>query len=264
MLKHKKLTYLFISIFLFVLLAVSFIRQQYVVPILMYHSVRPDAEKENRLAVSAESFKRQMQFLKKFNYNVLPLDELAKLIREKKTIPMRTVAITFDDGYKDNYKFAFPVLKEYQIPATVFLIVNEIGRSQNDRLSWQEIREMRGSGLVDFGSHCLGPEPLVNFTSDSKIQKEILLSKKILERKLGIPIAAFSYPEGRFSEKIKNMVRRAGYELAVVTSPGKRYPDDDVFLLKRLRISSTSDNLFVFWLESSGFYTFIKEHRDDD
>ena len=239
-----------------------FINQHYVLPIVMYHSVSPAAVKENRLQVSVKHFARQMRFLKKNNYNVLRLEELADLIKNKNKIPPRTIALTFDDGYKDNYKYAFPILKKYNLPATMFVIVKEIGRS--DRLSWQEIREMQNSGLVSIGSHCLGPEPLVNIKTAAALKEEIFESKNILERKLGREVTMFSYPEGRFNPKIKELVIQAGYKLAVTTSPGKKFADDDVFALKRLRISGTSNNLFVFWFEISGIYTFIKEHRDDD
>lgn len=80
---------------------------------------------------------------------------------------------------------------------------------------------------------------------------------------MGCPVNAFSYPEGRFNDRIRKLVINAGYKLAVATNPGKKFPSDDIFALKRLRISSTSNNLFVFWIETSGFYTFVKEHRDD-
>lgn len=248
----------------FIFLFAGFIRQQYVVPILMYHSVSPTAQPENRLAVTPEAFERQMRFLKNHAYNVLPLEEIAGLVREKKEIPLKTLAITFDDGYKDNFLYAFPVLKKYNLPATVFIIVNEVGRPEKDRLSWDEIDEMRNSGIINIGSHCLGPEPLLNIKSDEALKKEIFESKKALQEKLGQPVDAFSYPGGGFNEEIKKLVIDAGYLLAVTTSPGSRFACDDVFALKRLRISSTSNNLFVFWVETSGFYTFLKERRDSD
>jgi len=241
-----------------------FIQQQYVAPIAMYHSVEPEAPPSNRLAVTPQTFERQMRFLKKFGYNVISLEELAGLIRQKKRIPSRTVALTFDDGYKNIYTYAFPILKKYRLPATAFIIVKEVGRPQNDRLSWEEIREMRDSGLVDIGSHCLGPEPLVNLESEQQLHNEIFESKRILEEKTGGAVSTFSYPEGRFNPHIRQLVIDAGYSLAAATSPGKRFTDDDVFALKRLRISSNSDNLLVYCIEISGFYTFIKEHRDDD
>lgn len=266
--KRKVLISVFSVIFIALFSLVAFLKGQYVVPILMYHSVNPKAMPENRLAVSVEAFERQMRFLKRQHYNVLPLEELAVLIKDKRKIPLRTVAITFDDGYRDSYIYAFPILKKYNLPAAMFVIVNEIGRLNKigirDRLTRDDIKLMQDSGIIAFGSHALGPEPLINIESKQELNKEIFESKRILEENLGQKVNMFSYPEGRFNDKIKQLVIDAGYKLAVTTSPGRDFPDDDVFALKRLRISATSDNLFIFWIETSGFYSFIKEHRDAD
>ena len=250
---------LFVLVF-FLIFLVFFVRLNYVVPIVMYHSITPLGKYENRLTVTRETFERQMRFLKTHKYNVVPLEDLIPLLKEKK-IPSKTIAITIDDGYKDNYAYAFPILKKYNIPATIFIIVNEVGREQNDRLSWDEIKEMAESGIIAIGSHCLGPEPLINLKSDEALKEEIFASKRILEEKLGKEIDTFAYPGGMFNGKIRQLVIDAGYKLAVSTNPGKEYSRDDVFALKRLRISENAKNLFVFWFETTGFYTFMKEHR---
>ncbi len=258
--KQKRLITLFGVIILLSIFLVSFIQGKYVVPIVMYHSVNPVMRQEIKLLrVSPETFERQMRFLKSHHYNVLTLESLATLIKEKKKILPKTIALTFDDGYKDNYIYAFPILKKYHLPVTVFIITDEVGRA--DRLSWDEIKTMQDSGIVTFGSHTLGPEPLINIKSEQELRKQIFDSKKILEEKLGRWINAFSYPEGRFNNKIKQLVMTAGYKLAVATNPGKKFVNDDIFALKRLRISASANNLFVFWIETGGYYNFIREHR---
>lgn len=257
--KRKALITLFGVIILLSGCLANFIQGKYVVPIAMYHSVNPGALPENRIAVSAQTFERQMRFLKKHHYNVLPLESVATLIKERKKIPSKTIAITFDDGYKDNYIYAFPILKKYNLPATIFIITDEVGRA--DRLSWDEIKTMQDSGIITFGSHTLGPEPLINIKSEQDLKKQIFDSKKILEEKLGRQIGAFSYPAGRFNDRIRQLVMTAGYKLAVATNPGKKFADDDIFALKRLRISANCNNLFIFWVETSGYYNFMREHR---
>lgn len=239
----------------------NFFSRQYVVPIIMYHSVNPDADPQNRLALTVKTFERQMRFLKTHRYNVLALEELADLIRQKKKIPPKTLAITFDDGYKDNYTYAFPILKKYHLPATLFIIVREVGRLQNDRLSWNQIQEMQDSGIFSIGSHGIGPDPLFKMPSEVQLWREIFDSRKILEERLGRAVTLFSYPEGMFDAKIRQLVIEAGYRAAVATNPGRDYPDDDVFALKRLRISENAGNLFVFAVETSGYYTFMKESK---
>ena len=257
--KRKVLIAVFGIIIIFSIFSVNIFQRNYVVPIAMYHSVNPEASAGNMLAIKTETFERQMRFLKMNHYNVMPLESLAALIRERKKIPPKAISITLDDGYKDTYIYAFPILKKYNLPAAVFIITNEVGRS--DRLSWDEIKEMRDSGIITFGSHTLGPQPLINFKSEEEVRKQIFDSKKILEERLGRRVNAFSYPEGRFNAKIKQLVMDAGYKLAVATNPGKKFANDDVFALKRLRISANGNNLFVFWVETSGYYNFMREHR---
>ncbi|MDD5432864.1 MAG: polysaccharide deacetylase family protein [Candidatus Omnitrophica bacterium] len=249
------------SFLLSVLIYFNILRQNYVVPILMYHSVSPQASRKTMLVVSPETFERQIRFLKQHNYKVVPVEKIANLIKNKEKIPFGTIAITFDDGFKDNYTYAFPVLKKYKIPATIFVIVNEVGRPQGDRVSWDEIKEMQDSGLVVIGSHALGPEPLVKINSQEQVRREIFESKRVLEEKLGKKINIFCYPEGMFNPVIRQLVIDAGYLGSVATNPGRNYPDDDIFALKRLRISENAKSMFVFGVEASGFYTYMKESK---
>ncbi|MFH0855947.1 MAG: polysaccharide deacetylase family protein [Candidatus Omnitrophota bacterium] len=261
MFKRKRLI---IAVAILAVLAVTlanFIRGKYVIPVLMYHSINPGAQKDNRLSITPETFKRQMRFLKDRHYNVITLEEAAAIIKSKKRPPARTLAITFDDGYKDNYTYAFAVLKEYDFPATLFIIVNEVGRPQGDRLSWDDVKAMRASGIFTIGSHTLNHPYLTELTSRDDIIKEVRVSKEILEEKLGARVDAFSYPAGRFNEEIRQIVIESGYKFAVATNPGKRIPDDDAFAVKRLRISRNCANLFIFWVETSGYYNFMREHR---
>jgi peptidoglycan/xylan/chitin deacetylase (PgdA/CDA1 family) len=259
-LKDKVIT---ITVVIFLLLLAGFagfVRSKYVVPVLMYHSVNPQGEpKRDPLVVTPRTFEKQMRFLKQHRYNVLPLETIADLFKEGKRLPARLVAITLDDGYKDNYTYAFPILKKYGLPATMFIITGEVGRP--DRLSWDEINQMQASGIITFGSHCLGPEPLIKIKSEGEVKRQVFDSKKVLEERLGSAVTMFSYPEGKFNAKIKQLVKDAGYKLAVGTSPGKKYSSNDVFLIKRLRISENAADLVVFWFETNGFYTLIKENR---
>jgi len=263
--KAKKIVVIFSLVLVFLLAltiyAVQSLSKHYAVPILMYHSVNPLAQKENRLAVTDELFERQMRFLKEHNYNVVKLEDLAGLLKAKKRIPPKTLAITFDDGYKDNFIYAYPILKKYRIPATIFIIIQEVGRVQNDRLSWIEIRQMHDSGLIAFGSHAVGPDPLYKMKSESDLRHQIFDSKKMLEERLGSEVTVFSYPEGMFDRHMQELVQAAGYKMAVATHPGSRFSNEDLFALKRQRISSRSGDGVVFWAQASGYYTFFQGKR---
>jgi peptidoglycan/xylan/chitin deacetylase (PgdA/CDA1 family) len=112
---------------------------------------------------------------------------------------------------------------------------------------------MQDSGIITFGSHTL-THPYLTKSGPEKLRKEIFDSKKILENKLKRKVNAFSYPYGDFNYKARQLVIEAGYKLAVAADPGKEYPSDDIFALKRLEVPKNARNLLVFWLEISGFY----------
>jgi len=261
MLKKKRIALLIISIFLVSIFSfLGFASQHYVAPIMMYHSINPKTDPVmGALIVNPETFERQIRFLREWGYNILPLESLAELIRDNKKLPNKVVVVTFDDGYKDFYKYAFPLLKKYRIPATMFIIVDEVGRP--DRLSWDEIQEMQLSGLITFGSHGMGPEPLINIGSEDELNRQIFYSKKFLESKLARPVNMFSYSEGFLNKHIRELVIKAGYKAAVSTKTGNCYPAKDLFALKRIRISESSGNLFYLWIKVSGYHALFKDKK---
>ena len=236
---------------------VVYAHSRYVFPVLMYHSVAPD--RKNALTVSPETFERQMAFLKSNGYRVLTLEEAARMIAGRRS-GGKALAITFDDGNEDNYTFAFPVLRKYGFPATVFLIFERVGSP--GFLTWDEIRRMEASGLVTFGSHTVHHIPLAGLEA-GKLAEEVAGSKKLLEEKLGAKVGLFSYPVGNFDARARAAVVDAGYRAAAITNPGHGTADNDPFLIKRLRVSENSKNLFVFWFESSGYYNLVRETRQN-
>ncbi|MBU1006750.1 MAG: polysaccharide deacetylase family protein [Candidatus Omnitrophica bacterium] len=249
------------SVIALVLLIAGFLwaRGQYVVPIIMYHNVDNNSE-ISCLSVSPASFERQMRFLKDNGYNVVRLEDLPDIMK-KEEARGKTIAITFDDGFENNYTSAYPVLKKLGLPATIFIVPGFIGRK--DYLTWDQVIEMSESGVISIGSHSMNHAYLSGFTGED-LEMEIAGSKRVIENHIGKNIYSFSYPIGAFNDEAKDSVKRAGYKIAVATNPGKKYPKHDLLAMKRLRISKTSDRLLVFWIETSGFYTWIKEHRDED
>jgi len=239
--------------------AVLYAKSQYVVPVIMYHNI-DERSAVSRLSVSSESFERQMNFLKSHKYNVVKLEDLAGMLKKNK-LPSKTIAITFDDGYGNNYTNAYPVLKKLGLQATIFIIPAMVGT--DGYLTWSQIAEMSESGFIEIGSHSMA-HPWLPTQPKENLDPEIRGSKLTIESRLNKEVNAFSYPLGGFNKDVREKVIEAGYKIAVTTNPGKKYPKHDLFAMKRLRISSTSDNLFVFWFEITGFYTWIKEHRDKD
>jgi peptidoglycan/xylan/chitin deacetylase (PgdA/CDA1 family) len=250
-----------VSVFIVLAIAIYiFLRSIYVVPILMYHNI-DEHYKESRLSVSPQSFSGQMEFLKRHNYNIVSLERLTQLVESKRPIPYKTVAITFDDGYLNNYTEAFPILKRYNIPATIFVVVDKVGRQGH--ADWPKLTEMSKNN-ISIGSHTLSECFLPDIKDGTRLRREIFASRQEIKKRLPEEGDFFAYCSGGFNKEIRGLVIDAGYKGACATNPGRNYPNNDTYALKRLRISNTSDNLFVFWIETSGFYTWIKEHRDED
>ena len=173
---------------------------------MVYHHIdRASADREfpSMNTVSADIFRKQMEYLKKSDYKVITLDELVSGIKLGESFSKKSVVITFDDGYEDNYIHAFPILKGLQLPATVFLISDTIG--QKGYLNLQQIEEMRQHG-ISFGSHSRRHAFLPGVSKEQQIN-EIVESKRILEIKLKQPINYFTYPSGGFSDAIKDIVK---------------------------------------------------------
>jgi len=253
----------FLIIGLAVVLAIAgfylYLRPKYVVPILMYHHI-DDRGKLSSLSVSPENFRRQMRFLSERNYNVISLSELVQAKKDKKELPRNTVVITFDDGYENNYISAFPVLREYDLPATIFVIVGSIG--EKGYLSYEQINQMLSSGLIALGSHSLSGDYLPGKTI-LELVEQIRDSKMVLQDNLNKRIKLFCYPIGGFSPEIQEFVKKYGYKAACTTNRGRKkaYLNDDIFALKRIKIKDSA-NPFVLWVKLSGYYNFFRRVRN--
>jgi peptidoglycan/xylan/chitin deacetylase (PgdA/CDA1 family) len=235
----------------FILLA-AWLPKQYQVPILAYHAVAPEwFEPLNN--VQPEHFDDQMAYLRKQGYKVLSLSDFIDVQRSGREHDRKSVVVTFDDGYENNYTAAYPVLKKYNIPAVIFV---EVGHLEGaGYLTWQQAKEMNTNG-IDIESHTLAGAYLPRLTHE-QVVIQITESKRVLEDKLGHRIRFFAYPIGGFSEDIKQIVREAGYEAAVTTNRGYARVPRDLYELKRIRIKD-SDGAFQLWFKLSGYYNFFR------
>ncbi|MBN2312744.1 MAG: polysaccharide deacetylase family protein [Sedimentisphaerales bacterium] len=182
---------------------------------------------------------------------------MAQHIHNGTPLPSKAIAVTFDDGYRDNYENAYPVLEKYHIPATVFLTTDFIGTGEIPRwekghytdektlmLSWRQVREMSDTG-ISFGSHTL-THPFLARIPRKQVEKETRLSKEIIEQKIGKSVTTFAYPSGNYNSDIKAIVKKAGYSAAVSTVSGYNFVHDDVHALKRnvIQLQSVCHKLF--------------------
>ena len=218
--------------------------------ILAYHKV--NNTQADALTVSGKNFISQMEYLKNHRYNVVSLEVLAQKIKNKEVLRKNTAVITFDDGHKDNYTSAYPVLEKYGFPATIFITTSFAGKEQF--LSWDEIKEMKEAG-ISFGSHTIEHPRLTQVSAD-KAREEMLKSKEIIENELKIPCRFFCYPYGDLNDEVKNITRECGYTAAVVTPP-RRGIEEDMLCLKRVGIYYHT-TMLQFRLKLWGVYSWIK------
>lgn len=217
------------------------------VRILCYHSVSD--EKKKYTTVPIQNFKDQIRFLSEEGYHTIGLNELIGGRLDEKSI-----VITFDDGYQNNYDNAFPVMKQFRFKGVVFCIAEKIGTE--GYLNVGQIREMVEEGF-EFGSHSLSHPELTALRSQEK-EREIIGSKQHLEKELGVEIDFFCYPKGLYDEEVIEWVKKAGYYGACSNIPGtneegKNGQKINPYLLKRTEISST-DTLDDFKKKIAGAY----------
>jgi peptidoglycan/xylan/chitin deacetylase (PgdA/CDA1 family) len=252
--------YLVILATIFVLLGAFYIfwlSPRYTVPILMYH--RFGYEKQT-LFVTPENFERQMRYLKKHKYSVITLDELAEGIKARRGFKHNTVVITVDDGYEDNYKYAYPVLKKYNFPVTIFVVANFIGNNQ-DFFNWDEARQMLNNGIT-LGGHTKNNVYVPSITSDDILRDEIAGAKKVIEDNTQAPVYYFCYPTGGFTEKAKQVVKEAGYKAACTTNRGFVDFNKDLYELKRVKVTNSDTNKpFSFWAKLTGYYNLFRTRK---
>lgn len=205
------------------------------VPILMYHHIGNPEKFPSGLAVAAKNLEEQLTYLQNQGYIFIDLDLLYDSLKNKKSLGVKNIILSFDDGYEDFYLEAFPILKARKIKATLFIIVNKIGTT--GYLDWSQIRELVSSGLITIGSHTLNHTSLSsqNLTS---AKKEIFESKKIIENHLGKRVDYFSYPYGTNDVIIAKLLEQAGYKAAVTTIQGIDQTFTFRYWWERVRIGS--------------------------
>jgi len=231
----------------------------YDIPILMYHNVSPLSD-GNSTNVTPERFKQQMSFIKTNDYEVIAPQDYAQILTDgKEKATKNLVMLTFDDGYKNNYTYAYPVLKEYGFRAVIFVVVNKIG--EEDYLNVDEIKEMQKHGII-IASHTLN-EKYVPSLKKVRLNEELCGSKEKLEQMIGKPIEFFAYCSGGYTIQAQKILKDAGYLVAFTTNRGfdKSLANDDPYAIRRIKVSNR-DYSFKLWAKLSGIYNLFRTIRD--
>lgn len=250
--------------------------------ILMYHSIT-DFPPERGIPydnVPPWLFEHQMSILVKENYNMITMDSLVEIIKNGNEIPTRTIVLTFDDGFKNNFIYAFPILKRRGLKATFFFIADSIGKKEPFKhLLWDdasikycsehpesrlpmdldEIKELKSYGM-EIGSHGLTHRSVGNLDPE-QAKSEIFGSKKILEDAINDSVRFFSYPFGSkayndFNIFTLKVLEDAGYEAACTAEIGAIFGRDNVYELRRIPIRE-GDNDSLFRQKLVGAYDWV-------
>lgn len=232
--------------------------------ILYYHRID---EEEHRSCVSPRAFAEQMSFLRREGYEVLPLSRVRTHLDECTPFAERSVVVTLDDGFADNYTRALPILVRESIPATVFLTAGYLDgpelpvlrdRSGIPPLTWEQARAMAAEG-IELGAHTLSHAMLPEL-DPAALAHEIEGSRDLIAERTGLRPTSFCYPRGRFDARVKQAVRDAGFALACTTLPGCVTPDTHPYSLRRTFVAQ-DDSLRDFAKKLDGSFDLLHSAR---
>jgi peptidoglycan/xylan/chitin deacetylase (PgdA/CDA1 family) len=239
----------------------------------MYHSIsateEPGVSDYFRVCTSPARFAEHMAQLQSSGWEGVSLAEALRRLKmgsgSTGTRPAKPVAITFDDGFRDFYTEAWPILQRHGFSATMYLPTHYISESrqrfkERECLTWTEVRELHRAG-IEFGSHTVHHPTLVELAPD-EVRKELAESKATMERELGVPIDAFAYPyafpqnDRAFVAAFRAMLNELGYTTCVTTLLGRVTPSSDRLLLPRLPANS-ADDVALLAAKVTGAYDWV-------
>jgi peptidoglycan/xylan/chitin deacetylase (PgdA/CDA1 family) len=214
--------------------------------VLCYHIVQ--SPQDPRMEVSRETFQQQMRYLALTGYSVIPLREAYEYATGKRaSIPKNAVVVTIDDGWRSTYTEVFPEMQKRNFPFTVFIYPQIIGKTAL-ALTWKQVKEMADAG-VDIQSHSLSHPFLTRARhqtmSDAEyeawVEKELVQSKKILEKETGRDVSFLAYPYGDYNSALTHIVARAGYDAALTCEFGRVKQGSNPLRMKRFVIDKGLD-----------------------
>ncbi len=235
------------------------------VPILGYHNIS-NLFNISATRVKVEAFRGHLKYLSDEGYHCLSLAEALPYLGKCSDPPQKSFVVIFDDGFQDLLVDAIPLLKSFRFTASIFLVTGYLGQEsrwdvllrthRQHHLSSSEIRTLLGDGFT-IGSHTVN-HPDLTLLPDNLILKELIESKEFLEKTFNIPIHFLSYPFGRTEERVKSLVRQAGYRAALSQGQCQRQGSPDLMEICTLPINVFDGNFNLenkltrnqfFWLE---------------
>lgn len=236
------------------------------IPILMYHSISSEFGKYSsayyETTTHPRRFEEHMRLLHEEGYSTVSLDVVVRGMRNRMEEPRKIVAITFDDGFRDFYTDAYPVLARYGFMATMFIPSASVGNSVHGRacMNWGEVRELNRAGIM-FGSHTV-THPQLHSVNGKQRFRELRESKDVIEQNIGRRVDSFSYPyafpeqDKSFTAQLKADLLACGYANGVSTIVGRANRKDEELFLRRLP-ANDADDASLLKAKLSGAYDWV-------
>lgn len=213
--------------------------------VLEYHQVTEHTDEDAyRYNVPPEDFRQQLSYLQSQGYTTISMLDFMRAKKGKQELPEKPLILTFDDGYEDNYTTLLPILEEYGMKATVYVVTNNIG--QPGYLTWNELRDMQGRG-IEIGSHTANHQPLTQLPPAMRAD-EVRLSKLLMEWNGIHTIFTFSYPNGAFDASLPALLQQNDYLTAVTGDAGYNTFATNPYLMQRVNIPHPRFGLLEFKL----------------
>jgi len=229
--------------------------------VLMYHRVS-DQHAGDRMCVPVARFADQMQHLKERGFRSVSLAQVVEWLGGGAALHERSIAITFDDGYADNFLRAVPAMAQHGFTGAFFIPTGftegkkrpATDHADDQPMTWAQLRELLGSGH-EIGAHSITHRKLT-LISPVELLQEVRGSKEALEQHLPVRIDFFCYPAGAYNADVKRAVQAAGYHGAVTVAPGANRPGTDPFELLRTEVSAF-DSMWDFEKKLAGAYDWM-------
>jgi peptidoglycan/xylan/chitin deacetylase (PgdA/CDA1 family) len=210
------------------------------VAVLVWHDVV--TPQEVWFDTSLETFRKQLEAIRSGGFHVVTLAALRDHLERGAPLPSKPLVLTFDDNGHGIYDNAFPLLKKYRFPATLFVHTNFVGKTTTKRHNtWEQLREMERSGLIEVQSLTANHPPDLRKLDDKAVVHELALSRRSLEARFGKHVYALVYPEDNYDARLAGLAAANGYELGFTEDWGNAGDSESLLLLHRYSILTRFD-----------------------
>lgn len=224
--------------------------------ILQYHHI--SSETPASTSVLPATFKAHLDYLKEKNHTVLPLESVVTKLVAKEPLPERCTSITFDDAYRSIYETAYPLLRRYDYPATVFVATRGVDKRYNALMTWDQMRAM-SDHRIDFANHSASHSHLIRLQPDESInqwRERIILdlgeAGNRLTQELGRSSRLFAYPYGEFNPQLLDIVRQMGL-IGFGQQSGPAWFGSNPLVISRFNMSTRYADLAQFKMKVSTY-----------